>query len=91
MTEKELRSKAKDIVKFKQHLFMYLLINAGLFGIDYLDNGYLNWAYFVALGWGVGFSLTISALNLGEYFPLKKKWNDLKNPKDKSPIVLAVF
>ena len=54
MTEKELRSKAKDIVKFKQHLFMYLLINAGPFGIDYLDNGYLNWAYFVALGWGVG-------------------------------------
>ena len=91
MTEKELRSKAKDIVKFKQHLFMYLLINAGLFGIDYLDNGYLNWAYFELLDWSVGIISHHISLISGEYFPLKKKWNDLKNPKDKSPIALTAF
>ena len=88
---KELRSKAKDIVEFKQHLFIYLLINAGLFGIDYLHNGYLNWGYFVVLGWGVGIISQYISLKSGGSFPLKKKWNDLKNPKDKSPIVLAVF
>lgn len=70
---------------------MYLLINAGIFGIDYLDNGYLNWGYLLYWARMWELSLTTSAINLGGYFPLKKKWNGLKNPKDKSPIVLAVF
>ena len=78
MTEKELRSKAKDIVKFKQHLFMYLLINAGLFGLDYLDNGYLNWAYFVVLGWGVGIFSHYISLKSGEIFSVEKEMERLK-------------
>jgi hypothetical protein len=78
MTEKELRSKAKDIVKFKQHLFMYLLINAGLFGIDYLDNGYLNWAYFVLLGWGVGILSHYISLKSGGIFSVEKEMERLK-------------
>lgn len=78
MTEKELRSKAKDIVKFKQHLFMYLLINAGLFGIDYFDNGYLNWAYFVLLGWGVGILSHYISLKSGGIFSVEKEMERLK-------------
>tara|TARA_A200000159_G_scaffold18472_1_gene15104 strand:- start:218 stop:466 length:249 start_codon:yes stop_codon:yes gene_type:complete len=78
MTEKELRSKAKDIVKFKQHLFMYLLINVGLFGIDYLDNGYLNWAYFVVLGWGVGIFSHYISLKSGGIFSVEKEMERLK-------------
>ncbi|MDA8763684.1 2TM domain-containing protein [Flavobacteriaceae bacterium] len=78
MTEKELRSKAKDIVKFKQHLFMYLLINAGLFGLDYLDNGYLNWAYFVVLGWGVGILSHYISLKSGGIFSVEKEMERLK-------------
>ena len=78
MTEKELRSKAKDIVKFKQHLFMFLLINAGLFGIDYLDNGYLNWAYFVVLGWGVGILSNYISLKSGGIFSVEKEMERLK-------------
>lgn len=78
MTEKELRSKAKDIVKFKQHLFMYLLINAGLFGLDYLDNGYLNWAYFVVLGWGVGIFSHYISLKSGGIFSVEKEMERLK-------------
>lgn len=78
MTEKELRSKPKDIVKFKQHLFMYLLINAGLFGIDYLDNGYLNWAYFVVLGWGVGIFSHYISLKSGGIFSVEKEMERLK-------------
>ena len=78
MTEKELRSKAKDIVKFKQHLFMFLLINAGLFGIDYLDNGYLNWAYFEVLGWGVGILSNYISLKSGGIFSVEKEMELLK-------------
>jgi hypothetical protein len=79
------------MVKFMQRFYTYLLINAGFFAIDYLDNGYLGWAYFVVLDWGVGNISHYISLYRGGYFPLKKKWNDLKNPKDKSPIVLTAF
>jgi hypothetical protein len=51
---------------------MYLLINAGPFGIDYLDNGYLNWAYFVVLGWGVGILSHYISLKSGGIFSVKK-------------------
>ena len=50
MTEKELRSKAEEIVSFKRHLITYLLVIAGLFAIDYYDNDHIEWAYFAALG-----------------------------------------
>tara|TARA_A100001011_G_scaffold70840_1_gene72499 strand:- start:7000 stop:7248 length:249 start_codon:yes stop_codon:yes gene_type:complete len=78
MTEKELRSRAKEIVKFKQHLLMYLLINAGFFGIDYLDNGYLNWTYFVVLGWGVGIFPHYITLKSGGIFSVEKEMERLK-------------
>lgn len=83
MTEKELRSKAEEVVSFKRHLLIYLMVIAGLFAIDYYDNGHIESTYFAALGWGVGISLTTSASNPGGFSPLKKKWNVCENPKVK--------
>lgn len=57
---------------------MYLLINAGLFGLDYLDNGYLNWAYFVLLGWGVGILSHYISLKSGVIFSVEKEMERLK-------------
>ena len=71
------------MIKFMQHFYTYLLINAGFFAMDYLDNGYLGWAYFVVLGWGVGNISHYISLYWGGYFPLKKKWNDLNTPRIK--------
>lgn len=82
MTEKELRSKAKEIVKFKRHLLNYLLINVGLFGIDYLDNGRLDWAYFVLLGWGVGIFSHYISLKSGGWFSVEKEMERLQKQKN---------
>ena len=35
MTEQEIQEKAETIVGFKKHLFTYVLINLGLFALDY--------------------------------------------------------
>ena len=79
------------MVKFMQRFYTYLLINAGFFAIDYLDNGYLGWAYFVVLGWGVGNISHYISLKSGGIFSFEKEMERLKNPKDKSPIVLTAF
>ena len=57
---------------------MYLLINAGPFGIDYLDSGYLNWAYFVALGWGVGILSHYVSIKTGGVFSVEKEMEQLR-------------
>lgn len=54
MTEQELQERAEANVAFYRHLFIYILVNAGLMVIDYFDNNKIDWAYFPLLGWGVG-------------------------------------
>ena len=50
------------------HLFIYLFINSRLFGIDYLDNGYLYQDHPTSLGWG-GNSLTLHQTeNWGKFY-----------------------
>lgn len=64
-----------------QHFYTYLLINAGFFAIDYLDNGYLGWAYFVVLGWGVGNISHYISLISGGIFSFEKEMERLKIPQ----------
>jgi len=78
MTEKELRAKAEEIVSFKRHLFTYVLVISGLFGIDYLDNGHLNWAYFAAFGWGVGILSHYFSIKSGGVFSVEKEMERLR-------------
>ena len=66
------------MVKFMQHFYTYLLINAGFFSIDYLDNGYLGWAYFVVLDWGVGNISHYISLKSGGIFSFEKEMERLK-------------
>ena len=78
MTEKELRVKAKKIVIFKSHLLTYTLSNLMFFRIDYLDNGHLNWAYFVLLGWGVGIISHFIKLKTWGIFSIEKEMERLR-------------
>jgi hypothetical protein len=73
MTEKELRSKAEEVVSFKRHLLTYLLVIAGLFAIDYYDNGHIEWVYFAALGWGVGILSHYISIKSGGIFSVEKE------------------
>lgn len=36
------------------HLLTYLLVNAGLFGLDWFTDGTIDWAWWPAFGWGIG-------------------------------------
>jgi hypothetical protein len=73
MIEKELRSKAKGIVSFERHLLTYLLVMTGLFAMDYYDNGHIEWAYYAAMGWGVGILSHYASIKSRVVFWLKKK------------------
>ena len=59
MNEQQILEKAQDIVSFKSHLLVYILVNLLLFGVDFYGNGLINWAFFPLLGWGhwLGFLL----------------------------------
>ncbi|MDG1941531.1 MAG: 2TM domain-containing protein [Flavobacteriaceae bacterium] len=78
MTEKELRSKAKDIVSFKRHLLTYLLVMTGLFAMDYYDNGHIEWAYYAAMGWGVGILSHYASIKSGGVFSVEKEMEQLR-------------
>ena len=78
MTEKELRSKSKKIISFKCHLLSYILVITGLFGIDYLDNGNFEWAYFPALGWGVGILSHYISIKSWGIFSVEKEMERLR-------------
>ena len=54
MNEQQILEKAQDIVSFKSHLLVYILVNLLLFGVDFYGNGLINWAFFPLLGWGTG-------------------------------------
>ena len=46
MTEQEIQEQAEANVGFYRHCLTYVIVNLGLFALDYFDNGRLNWAYF---------------------------------------------
>ena len=78
MTEKELCSKAEEIVSFKRHLLTYLLVIAGLFAIDYYDKDHIEWAYFAALGWGVGIFSHYISIKSGGIFSIEREMERLR-------------
>lgn len=63
--------------KFFAHLRSYLLVNAALFGIDFLPDGDIGWAFFPLIGWGIG--LAFDAMSrLGPEDPDAAEARDLK-------------
>lgn len=67
---------------FYRHLLTYLVVNLGLFGIDYLDNGDFNWAYFPLIGWGVGLFAHFLQIRSFSLFSVEREKERLrrKNP-----------
>ena len=82
MNEQQILEKAENIVSFKSHLLVYILVNVFLFGVDIYDNGHVNWAIFSLLGWGIGLvSHYFSVFN--PFFSVEKEVEKL-NKKYKS-------
>ena len=82
MTEQELQELAEANVGFYRHCLTYLVVNLGLFGIDYLDNGAVNWAFFPLIGWGVGLLAHFLQIRSFSLFSVEKEKERLrrKNP-----------
>ena len=78
MTEQELQERAKANVGFYRHLTVYITVNIGLFGLDYLDNGLINWAYFAAIGWGIGLLSHFLQIKSFRFFSVEKEKERLR-------------
>jgi hypothetical protein len=48
------RARVAELQAFYIHLVVYLAVNVGLFAIDVIGDGSLDWAFWPALGWGIG-------------------------------------
>lgn len=83
MNEQQILEKAENIVSFKSHLLVYILVNVFLFGVDIYDNGHVNWAIFSLLGWGIGFVSYYFWFSIHS-FRSRRKWKKFNKKCKKS-------
>ncbi|MCX6352963.1 MAG: 2TM domain-containing protein [Bacteroidetes bacterium] len=80
MDDKELWNIARARVKFKTHLYTYLIVNAFLWGVWFLQgeaNGY--WPAWCSLGWGIGLAFNyMSAYYRPTQSHINKEFEKLK-------------
>lgn len=54
----KLREQAERRVEARRglyaHLLVFVLVNAGLFGLDWFTGDGIDWAFWPLLGWGIG-------------------------------------
>ena len=48
------RKRVEELRAFYIHLAVYLVVNIGLILLDLAQGDGLQWAYWVAIGWGIG-------------------------------------
>ncbi|HJK97250.1 MAG TPA: 2TM domain-containing protein [Polyangiaceae bacterium LLY-WYZ-14_1] len=71
------RRRSRRRRRFLEHLRAYVVVNAALFGFDFLPNGEIDWAIFPLLGWGIGLAFDAMA-KLGPEDPDAAERRDLK-------------
>lgn len=79
MDEKKLIQQANRQIAFKRHAFTFSLVNIGLIGLDYFDNGRLDWFLAPLFGWGVG--LLVHGINTymtHQWFSVEKEMESLR-------------
>ena len=79
MNEEEKYRRAKERVEeikgFYIHLFMYIIVNSGLFLINLIFARNHWWFYWPLLGWGIGIvAHALTVFGLGGF--LGKEWED---------------
>lgn len=79
MTEQEIQEQAEANVGFYRHCLTYVIVNLGLFALDYFDNGRFNWAYFPLFGWGVGLLVHYFQIKSFGLFSVEKEKERLRN------------
>lgn len=51
---KQAEKRADDIVGFFVHAMVYVVVNAGIWAIDLVTGGGIEWAYWTTIPWGIG-------------------------------------
>jgi hypothetical protein len=54
------RKRVEEIKGLYVHMLVYALVNIGLFAMDAVTSTGIQWAYWPALGWGVGLAIHVS-------------------------------
>jgi len=66
--ETELRRRAErraDMkLAFRSHLLVYVIVNAGLWAIDWVTTPGIDWAFWPTIGWGIGLAAHFAATYL---------------------------
>lgn len=84
MDENKLLQQAKRQIAFKRHALTFSLVNIGLIGLDYFDNGRLDWFLAPLLGWGVGLLVHgISTYMTHQWFSVEKEMESLRRKEQK--------
>jgi hypothetical protein len=56
------RERVEELKGFYIHLAIYVVINVGLYVIDFAQGDGLQWAYWVTIGWGIGILVHLVSL-----------------------------
>jgi hypothetical protein len=75
--EREVRRQVHQLRGFYHHLAVFLLVNAGLIGINLLSSSSRLWFYWPLLGWGIWLALhSFSTFSRGRW--LGREWEEHK-------------
>ena len=84
MNENKLLQQAKRQIAFKRHALTFSVVNIGLIGLDYFDNGRLDWFLAPLFGWGVGLLVHgISTYITHQWFSVEKEMESLRRKEQK--------
>ncbi len=72
------KERVAELKKFYSHLFVYILVNIFLAGVNYYSNQWeYPWFLWVTAGWGIG--IIFDALKAFQLNPMfNKKWEERK-------------
>ena len=52
--EERARKRVEEFVGLMWHVFAFVVVNGFLWGIDIVNGGGVDWAYWVTIAWGLG-------------------------------------
>jgi len=74
---KKAKERVKEIKDFYGHLLVYVVVNIGIFLINYIVSPGTYWFYWVLIGWGIGLAVHwIQVFGIGKF--LDKQWEEKK-------------
>ena len=87
--EARARARVKAYTDAMWHLATFIVINAFLWGIDIIQGGGVNWAYWVTISWGIGVAFHLASFFLDENGLQARRYQrflEEERRRDESPV-----